>query len=91
MRTNGTNVCTRIYVIAETLEEEYSHVKFYDMEFDNPESSVIRSLPEVVGFKGTPLTIYYKSGKVVRATARIQTRKQVEAILNEEFSPLIKA
>ncbi len=32
-------MCIPVYGIAEELEEEYKHVKFYDMEFDNPESS----------------------------------------------------
>ena len=45
-------MCIPVYGIAEELEDEYKHVKFYDMEFDNPESPVIRSLPEVRGFMG---------------------------------------
>jgi len=40
-------MCIPVYRIAEELETEYKHVKFYDMEFDNPESDIIRSLPEV--------------------------------------------
>jgi thioredoxin 1 len=66
-------------------------VKFFDMEFDNPESSVIRSIPEVRGFMGIPFTIYYKNGKVVKATSSIQTRDQVTAILNKEFSVTVTA
>ena len=41
-------MCIPVYGIAEELEEEYRHVKFYDMEFDNPESHFIRSLPRFV-------------------------------------------
>ena len=84
-------MCIPVYEIAEELEEEYRHVKFYDMEFDNPEAQVIRSLPEVRGFMGIPFTIYYKDGKVVRATSSIQTREQVKAILDKEFSTTVKA
>ena len=79
-------MCITVYGIAEELEDEYKHVKFFDMEFDNPESSVIRSLPEVKGFMGIPFTIYYKNGNVVKATSSIQNRDQVTAILNKEFS-----
>jgi thioredoxin 1 len=79
-------MCIPVYGIAEELEGEYSHVKFYDMEFDNPESHVIRTLPEVRGFRGIPFTIYYKNGKVVEATSGIQTRDQVTAILDSEFA-----
>ena len=78
-------MCIPVYEIAEELEEEYKHVKFYDLEFDNPESHVIRNLPEVRGFMGIPFTIYYKNGKVVKATSSIQTREQVTAILDAEF------
>jgi thioredoxin 1 len=55
------------------------------MEFDNPESHVIRNLPEVRGFMGIPFTIYYKNGRVVKATSSIQTREQVTTILDKEF------
>jgi thioredoxin 1 len=79
-------MCIPVYGIAEDLEEEYPHVKFCDMEFDNPESYVIRQLPEVRGFMGIPFTIYYKNGKVVKATSSIQNRHQVTTILDNEFS-----
>ena len=41
-------MCIPVYGIAEELEDEYKHVKFYDMEFDNPESSVIRNFLKFV-------------------------------------------
>lgn len=78
-------MCIPVYGIAEDLESEYKHVKFFDMEFDNPESHVIRNLPEVKGFMGIPFTVYYKNGKVVKATSSIQTRQQVTSILDEYF------
>ncbi len=84
-------MCIPVYEIAEELEDEYKHVKFFDMEFDNPEARIIRSLPEVQGFMGIPFTIYYRDGKVVRATSSIQTREQVKAILDKEFSTTVKA
>jgi thioredoxin 1 len=84
-------MCIPVYGIAEELENEYKHVKFYDMEFDNPLSDVIRTLPEVRGFTGIPFTVYYKNGRVVKATSSIQTRAQVTAILNKEFSAAVTA
>ncbi len=84
-------MCIPVYGIAEQLEKEYTHVKFYDMEFDNPESHIIRSLPEVRGFMGIPFTVYYKNGKVVKATSSIQTMDQVRAILDKEFSASVNA
>jgi thioredoxin 1 len=84
-------MCIPVYGIAEDLEDEYQHVKFYDMEFDNPEAQVIRNLPEVRGFMGIPFTIYYKNGKVVKATSSIQTKQQVTSISNTEFAPKVNA
>ena len=84
-------MCIPVYGIAEELENEYNHVKFYDMEFDNPESYVIRQLPEVSGFMGIPFTIYYKDGKVVKATSSIQTMNQVKAILDKEFGVTVNS
>ncbi|MBN2611265.1 MAG: thioredoxin family protein [Bacteroidales bacterium] len=84
-------MCIPVYGIAEELEAEFPHVKFYDMEFDNPEAHVIRNLPEVRGFMGIPFTIYYKNGKVIRATSSIQSREQITAILNKEFSVTVNA
>lgn len=79
-------MCIPVYGIAEELEKVYPHVQFFDMEFDNPESHVIRRLPEVQGFMGIPFTIYYKNGKVVKATSSIQTRQQVTSILDQVFA-----
>jgi thioredoxin 1 len=84
-------MCIPVYLIAEKLEDEYKNVKFYDMEFDNPESDVIRNLSEVRGFMGIPFTIYYKNGKVVKATTSIQTKEQVTGILNEYFTLPVNA
>jgi len=84
-------MCIPVYGIAEELEKDYTHVKFYDMEFDNPESNVIRTLPEVRGFMGIPFTIYYKNGKVVKATSSIQNRDQVKSILDKEFAVAVTA
>jgi thioredoxin 1 len=81
-------MCIPVYGIAEDLEDEYKHVKFCDMEFDNPASHVIRSIPEVRGFMGIPFTIYYKNGKVVKATSSIQSKSQITAILNQELAPV---
>ncbi len=78
-------MCIPVYAIMEMIEPDYPHVKFADMEFDNPESHIIRSLPQCKGFMGIPFTICYRNGSVVRATSGIQTKEQVTSILNQEF------
>lgn len=78
-------MCVPVYGIMEELEEEYKHVKFFDMEFDSPEADFLRSQPEAVRFTGLPFTYYFKKGKVVQATSSIQSRKQITDILDTEF------
>jgi len=78
-------MCVPVYGIMEELQGEYSHVKFYDMAFDSPEAGIIRNLPECQGFAGLPFTVYYKNGKVAKATTSIQGMDQVTEILNSEF------
>jgi len=78
-------MCLPVYALMEELEEsgEYSNVVFRDMLFDTPDASVIRDLPECASFRGIPFTIYYKNGKVVKATSSIQSKDQVTSILSE--------
>jgi len=79
-------MCIPVYGIMEDLEGTYTNVEFADMEFDSPESHVIRSVPEVKSFMGIPFTMYYKNGKLVKATSSIQSMTQVKSILDAEFS-----
>ncbi len=78
-------MCVPVYDIMEELQDEYTHVEFRDMLFDNPEAAVIRQLPQCRGFMGLPFTIYYKNGEVVAATSSIQTKEQITDILDREF------
>ena len=78
-------MCIPVYEVMEELEEESKNIKFADMAFDSPDAKVIRNLPEVRGFQGLPFTIYYKNGKVVKATSSIQSRDQITDILDEHF------
>jgi len=78
-------MCIPVYGAMEKLEGEYKDVVFYDMEFDNPESSIIKKLSECRNFRGLPFTIYYKNGKVAAATPSIQSKEQITEILDREF------
>jgi thioredoxin 1 len=78
-------MCIPVYGVMEELEPAYAHVRFFDMEFDNPEAQVIRNAPMTRGFMGLPYTVYYKNGKMVKATSSIQNMSQVKHILDTEF------
>ncbi len=81
-------MCVPVYAIMEDLEKsgKYDHVVFRDMLFDSPEAHIIRNAPECRGFMGLPFTVYYKNGKLVRATSSIQNLDMVLDILDSEFA-----
>lgn len=78
-------MCIPVYEVMEELEDEYKNVKFADMEFDSADAKVIKELPECQNFSGLPFVVYYKNGKVVKATSSIQSRDKVTNILDENF------
>lgn len=78
-------MCIPVYQSMIELRDDYLHVKFADFEFDSPEAHVIRNAPECRGFMGLPFTVYYKNGKLVKATSSIQSKEQITTILNENF------
>ena len=79
-------MCIPVYSAMKDMEDVYPHVTFYDMEFDLPDASVIRNLPECRGFMGLPFTVYYKNGKVVKATTGIQNHEQIKEVISKEFT-----
>ena len=78
-------MCIPVYEAMEELEGEYKNIKFADMEFDSPDAKVIRSLPECRSFQGLPFVVYYKNGKVVKATSSIQSKEEITTILDANF------
>ena len=79
-------MCIPVYQSMIELESTYQDVAFMDFAFDSPAAHIIRNLPECSGFMGLPFTVYYKNGKVVAATSSIQTKEQIQEILDREFA-----
>ena len=78
-------MCIPVYDAMEELEEERPDVKFYVMGFDTQEAAPIRNAPMCRGFMGLPFTVYYKNGKMVKATTSIQDKEEIIAILDQFF------
>jgi len=78
-------MCIPVYEAMTKLEGKYPKVKFADMLFDSPDSKVIREAPECKSFMGLPFTVYYKNGKLVKATSSIQTIEQIKNIIETHF------
>jgi len=77
-------MCIPVYDIFEIFQEKYPDIQFRDMDFDVPAAAMIKNLPECRGFWGLPFTIYYRNGKVVKATSSIQSAKEVKSIIDDE-------
>ena len=78
-------MCIPVYDIMEKLESKYPQVQMRDMDFDISAASFVRNLPECSSFMGLPFTVYFKNGKVVKATTSIQNEKGITDILDEVF------
>ena len=78
-------VCVPVYRIAEELENAYKHVKFYDMEFDNPESAILKNVVEYYNLQNIPLVGYFRNGNLMEVSIGIQTKEQISTILNKEY------
>jgi len=72
--------CIPVYDIFEPYQEKYPDIVFRNMDFDTLNAMVIKSLPECRRFNGLLFTVYYRNGKVVKATSSIQSAKQVKDI-----------
>jgi thioredoxin 1 len=79
-------MCIPVYAAMTELKNQHPNIYFADFEFDHPDAHLIHNAPETNGFMGLPFTMYYKNGKVVKATSSIQRKEQIEAILNEHFN-----
>ena len=79
-------MCIPVYAAMSELQHEYENIVFADMEFDHPEAAVIRNAPECSNFMGLPFTVYYKNGKLVKATSSIQSKEQIISILDDKLA-----
>ena len=79
-------MCIPVYDLFEVLQEKYSDIQFRDMDFDLPVAARIKGLPECREFWGLPFTVYYRNGKVVKATSSIQSAKEVKSIIEDVFA-----
>ena len=79
-------MCLPVYDILDLFQEKYPDTQFRNMDFDTPDAAAIKGLPECRSFSGLPFTIYYRNGKVVKATTSIQTAKQIKDIMSEVFA-----
>lgn len=72
-----------VYRVLEDLQEEYPEVKFFDMEFDNPESHVVCELFAEIPEAKVPFLLFYENGELAFRTWGTKTKEQIEEIINK--------
>jgi thioredoxin 1 len=80
-----------IYRIVEELEKQYPHVRFFDIEFDNPESNVFKVALDYYKITDVPIVCCFKNGEMVNVLFGCKTEEEVKAILDKEFSATVSA
>ncbi len=75
-----------IYRIVEEIEKDYQHVKFADIEFDNPEMLIVNKIIETHEFKDKPLLIYFKNGELIHISSGIKTKEELKFSIEHTFS-----
>lgn len=70
-----------VYRVLEDLQEEYPEVKFFDMEFDNPESSIVCELFADESEAKVPFLLFYENGELTFRTWGTKTKGQIEEML----------
>lgn len=78
--------CIPFFRIMEELEPSFTHVKFYDMDYDNPESQVIRSRFAQINSSETPLLICYKNGEIVHTASAVHSKEEIIRLLEQELT-----
>ncbi|WP_010243414.1 YbbN family protein [Acetivibrio cellulolyticus] len=73
-------MCIPVYRAMEQIikDGQFQDTLLRVIEFDSEAASKIRGLEECKHFRGLPFTVYFLNGKVVCATASIQSRQQIE-------------
>ena len=72
-----------VYRELEALQADYPTVKFFDMEFDNPESHVVCKLFVDMPEAKIPFLLFYENGELIYRTWGTKTREDLVAILRE--------
>jgi len=75
----------RLYRVAEKLEKEFGHVRFFDLEADNPET--FRFVAEIATNeeKGLPTILLYRNGEVIGEIAGTANEEMVKQHLFTQF------
>ncbi len=72
-----------VYRILEELQTEYTPVKFFDMEYDNPESQVVCKLFVDMPEAKIPFLLFYENGELIFRSWGTKTKEELVLLVEE--------
>lgn len=72
-----------VYRILEELQTEYTPVKFFDMEYDNPESHVVCKLFVDMSEAKIPFLLFYENGELIFRSWGTKTKEELVLLVEE--------
>jgi len=72
-----------VYRILEELQTEYTPVKFFDMEYDNPESQVVYKLFVDMPEAKIPFLLFYENGELIFRSWGTKTKEELVLLVEE--------
>ena len=70
-----------VYRVLEDLQTAYPQMKFFDMEYDNPETKFVCNLFADIPEAKIPFLLFIENGEVVYRTWGTKTKEEIEEIL----------
>ncbi|MDA3817244.1 MAG: hypothetical protein PF486_07700 [Prolixibacteraceae bacterium] len=74
-----------VYRIVEALQKEYPQVKFFDMEYDNPELKFVENMFNDSHGANIPFLLYFINSEMVYHSWGIKTKNEIENIINQSI------
>jgi thioredoxin 1 len=72
-----------VYRILESLQGVYPQVKFFDMEFDNPEAKLVCDLVNDMPGAKVPFLLFYRNGVMTYRTWGVKTNDELVQFIGE--------
>jgi thioredoxin 1 len=66
------------------LQDEYPRVKFFDMEFDNPEAKIVCDLFTDIPEAKIPFLLFYENGVLIFKSWGTKTKEEIEEIIQKQ-------
>jgi thioredoxin 1 len=75
----------QLFSVAEEISKAYRHIKFFDLEFDNPHTQQILRNSIAERSMSSPFIVSFKKGKVVNVARGLKNKEQFKGMVDSIF------